>query len=368
MKWVFLLIVGLLLFSCLLAFPYRFTVREVGFVDIVPQSYYLYCYVDDQTEAGVISVFNQIVFAHFIDTNVESEVINISQFSSHHAAKYIEEWGAEKLPTVVLVSPDDTSIAFPLPSNKDGIWNLVERIIRSGKRDQILEAIIQTYGVVLFVEGKNLVENQKANSAIRLAIARVKDKMVEMPKPVNELPKVITLPYQQRDQEKNLLWSLTREIELRGSPSTGGLVKTLLLIGADCECGLDRSTVLGTMIPLKWDRSMQSNLVEKLGFDPENPMIKNEISQILFEIPAFPGQDTFEDPLLGYAEFAVTFGSESAIDLVEKGSHSPIDSNVSESSDSVTPPVWLSLIVVIFLGIAILNSGILVFLRNRKGS
>ena len=113
---------------------------------------------------------------------------------------------------------------------------------------------------------------------------------------------------------------------------------------------------------------MQSDLVKQLGFDPESPMIKNEISQILSKTPAFPGQDTSEDPLLGYTEFTVTFDSELAIDSVNMGSSSPVDPDILESADSVTPPIWLSLVVIILLGITILNSGILVFLRKRKDS
>ena len=84
--------------------------------------------------------------------------------------------------------------------------------------------------------------------------------------------------------------------------------------------------------------------------------------------PAFPGQDTSEDPLLGYTEFTVTFDSELAIDSVNMGSSSPVDPDILESADSVTPPIWLSLVVIILLGITILNSGILVFLRKRKDS
>ena len=387
MNRIFPLICGLLFFSCVSVFPCRFTVREVGFADVVPQFYHLYCYVDNGTEAGIISAFDQIVFTYFIDTNVKGKVIHSDQVSNSHPAEYFQGWGHEELPSVILVSPNETSIAFPLPSNKSGIRSLVEQIIQSGTRDQILQATIQTYGVVLLVEGKDSAENRRASSTIRLAIEQIKDKIPEMPKPVNELPRAITLSYQERDQEKILLWSLTGKMELGEGPfaivlygrgrqigplmegnqiTTGNLVNTLSLIGADCECGLDRSTMLGTMIPLKWNQSMQADLVKQLGFDPESPMIKNEISQILSKTPAFPGQDVSEDPLLGYTEFTVAFESDSAMELVEVNADS-IDSNVPESS-AVTPPIWLSLIIVILLGVAILNSGILVFLRNRKNS
>ena len=387
MNRFFPLISGLLFFYCVSAFPCRFTVREVGFADVVPQFYHLYCYVDNRTEAGIISAFNQISFTYFIDTNVKGKVIHSDQVSNSHPAKYFQEWEHEELPSVILVSPNETSIVFPLPPNKSGIRSLVEQIIQSGTRDQILQATIQTYGVVLLVEGKDSAENRRASSAIRLAIERIKDKIPEMPKPVNELPRAITLSYQDRDQEKILLWSLTGKMELGEGPfaivlygrgrqigplmegnqiTTANLVNTLSLIGADCECGLDRSTMLGTMIPLKWDQSMQADLVKQLGFDPESPMIKNEISQILSRTPVSPGQSISEDPLLGYTEFTVTFESESAIELVKEEADSLVDPDIPESFDSIVPPIWLSLIIVILLGLAIFNSGILVFLRKRK--
>ena len=90
MKRFFSVISGLLFFSCLSAFPCRFTVREVGFADVVPQFYYLYCYVNNQTEAGIISAFNQSTFTYFIDTNVKSKVINIDQFGNPHPSKYFK--------------------------------------------------------------------------------------------------------------------------------------------------------------------------------------------------------------------------------------------------------------------------------------
>ena len=155
MKRIFPWISGLLFFSCVSAFPCRFTVREVGFADVVPQFYHLYCYVDNRTEAGIISAFNQISFTYFIDTNVKGKVIHSDQVSNSHPAKYFQEWEHEELPSVILVSPNETSIAFPLRPNNSGIRSLVEQIIQSGTREQILQATIQTYPVHLLVQGKD---------------------------------------------------------------------------------------------------------------------------------------------------------------------------------------------------------------------
>ena len=54
--------------------------------------------------------------------------------------------------------------------------------------------------------------------------------------------------------------------------------------------------------------------------------------------------------------------------MVKEEADSLVDPDIPESFDSIVPPIWLSLIIVILLGLAIFNSGILVFLRNRKNS
>ena len=81
------------------------------------------------------------------------------------------------------------------------------------------------------------------------------------------------------------------------------ILNLLTIVGADCECGLDNSWVLGRMIPLQWDLSIQSVLAEYLGFDVENPLVKSELSQILSvkPIPDNPF-DPMANNLLGYFE------------------------------------------------------------------
>jgi hypothetical protein len=63
--------------------------------------------------------------------------------------------------------------------------------------------------------------------------------------------------------------------------TTRKILNLLSIVGADCECGLDNSWKLGTMIPLRWDYAMQKRVAGLLGFDVENPMIKSEMSRIL---------------------------------------------------------------------------------------
>jgi len=63
--------------------------------------------------------------------------------------------------------------------------------------------------------------------------------------------------------------------------SAENLLSILYVIGQDCECGLDLSWVGGTMLPMQWNQKMESRLAKSLGFDPENPYVKMEVSRII---------------------------------------------------------------------------------------
>jgi hypothetical protein len=84
----------------------------------------------------------------------------------------------------------------------------------------------------------------------------------------------------------------------------GGLYKYMSMIGADCECGLDKKWMLGSQVPMLCDKNSKQYLAELLGFDVDNPMILAEISRIL-------AKETLSD-----ATGSVAFAPES-IDLDE---------------------------------------------------
>jgi hypothetical protein len=83
-------------------------------------------------------------------------------------------------------------------------------------------------------------------------------------------------------------------------------------IGLNCECGLDRKWMQGTMIPQKWDEDVQKQFADQLGFDPESPAIRIEMSQILSKGGKGQGANrqtpiggTLDDLLMGYREGAL---------------------------------------------------------------
>ena len=66
-----------------------------------------------------------------------------------------------------------------------------------------------------------------------------------------------------------------------GQIREGLLYKYMSMIGADCECGLDRKWMLGKQIPLLWPSVSRQTLATNLGFDVDNPMLLSEMSMIL---------------------------------------------------------------------------------------
>jgi hypothetical protein len=138
------------------------------------------------------------------------------------------------------------------------------------------------------------------------------------------------IPPDSFSQEKILLWSLGLKERELGKPfvtalygrgrQIGPLLESekitrdrlfniLSVVGADCSCELDRNWIKGPMIPLKWEEKIQSKLAKLLGFDPENPMVKMEVSQILSTGEKKPSLEaTLEDTLLyGYKEDVVEY-------------------------------------------------------------
>jgi len=61
----------------------------------------------------------------------------------------------------------------------------------------------------------------------------------------------------------------------------GLLTRVLFLVGADCECDLDPRMLRGTGIPIPWNERLHSLVTQDLGFDPNNPLVRMEVSQIM---------------------------------------------------------------------------------------
>lgn len=309
----------------------RYNVRDTGFVDLGVESYYLYGYVNRDTTMDIISTFKQISYAVLIDTNINFEIINIDRQENHPAIKYLGLHQIQSFPSAVLLSPDGQSLFIPVTKSdqpfKKTLWSALEDIASSPKRDQIVQQVSEAYAVILLIEADKPEENKKARQAVADAIDIISRQMKLMPKAIAQPPALVVAEQQSFSSEKVLLWSLgldANRIEepcaaviyararwigplMKGKQITETILANILyVIGADCECGVDRRWMQGTALPVRWDEKIQARVAKNLGFDPENPMVKMEINRILrMGASSYPGVP------LEYQELVVEFDSDS---------------------------------------------------------
>ncbi|NIP22832.1 MAG: hypothetical protein GWN67_09705 [Phycisphaerae bacterium] len=377
------------------AFACRYNVRETGFVDLRIEPYYLFGYIRDVTGAEVVSRFKQVAEVGLENSNIDFEIINIDHHKDHPAMKLLDLQQVKSLPTAVLVSPDGQTYPISLAEHErpfeETVRSALENILSSPKRDEILRQVIKTYGVVLLIEGTDVQENTRAKKAASDAIELISSQMEMMPKTIAHPPVLIVMNQESLSDEEILLWSMGLDGKKLSEPHAAvlygrsrwmgpmfkgeeideeNLASVLFVIGADCECGFDYRWLQGTMLPARWTDKMQEQVAENLGFDPENPMIKMEISSIIRR-----GSYSYPGVPFGYQELVVEPDSNTGIDqnsfneveditIPEPNQVEPVaDNNPLTESNS---PLRNTIFLLVGLCILVLTSGIVILIRAKK--
>lgn len=294
------------------AFDCPYSIRDVGFVDLNSLPYRLYFFVKDDTaqKENVASAFKQASGVVLMDSNVEAEIVNVDQQKDHPAMEYLRFWEIETFPAAILLSPRGHSMEIqtifdPKKPFKETVWPALEKVVASPRREEVMGRIVRAWCVVLLVEGKDSAENAKAKKMVADAIEDITRTMNQAGKTVEEAPHSIILSPDSFAEEEILLWSLGLEDYGSRGPRVAllygrgrqfgpvlegenltqqNLFQVLSVIGMSCGCdfGLDPAIVaLGTSIPHKWGRKLRAKVAKDLGFDPDNPMVKMEISGAL---------------------------------------------------------------------------------------
>jgi len=369
----------------------RYTVREIGFSDIGSMPYIIYVYTKSDMPEDDISRIKKLSFALHYETNVKLEIVNIDEKKDSITLYYLDKYNIHSFPSALFVSPQGKSIlcsfSYPGRSFDESVWLLLENFVSSAVRESIINHLLQSYCVVLVVEGKNVTQNQNALNEAKEAIRRISETLDQMPKVVNSPPALLVIPYEIIHDERILLMSLgIKEKEpiepsvaiiygrgriigpvLQGEQITKKILFNLLtVVGADCECGLDQSWILGRMIPLRWESSVQSELVKHLGFDVENPLIKAEMSQILSVKPVLDNPlNPLENNILEYSERTLEIDKISQD--VSKISAYDIQKSFSKTSSFKDSLVFKTIIMgfggILFIVLVI---GIFLFIKHKR--
>jgi hypothetical protein len=288
------------LFGCI------YNVRDIGFADLAPHPYRLFCFIQDATPQNVVTGLKQKSYTAFLDSNIKVEIINVDRDKNHPALEYFLFREIESFPAAILRSPTGRSLILPLSAPHESFDKTArfsfQNAISSPLREEILDRIVRAYCIVLLIEGKDEAENNRAHEVAVHTRRKIEKIMGQLPKRIEDPPLIIVIPLKKIPEERILLWSLGLDEErfgiphiavlygrgrrigplLTGDKITGDRLYALLsLIGLSCDCGLDKKWMMGPLLPLRWDKKIQSDVVKFLGFDAENPMVKTEMSSII---------------------------------------------------------------------------------------
>ena len=310
----------------------RYNVREIGFIDVEVELYRLFVYVPQAVGAGEMGDLKNALDAASVDTNIRCEPVPAGGDPNHPASRFLSAHGIDSYPAAVMVSPDGPSRRLPLPADAPSLTEAaslsLEAALDSPTRRQILEKAADCYAVVLLIEGLQEDRNAAAREAVSDAISYVGEQLEFLPKTIAKGPEMVVLDRSSLAGEDILLWTLGLKPEDINEPcaavfygrgrwigplfkgellTDANLLRILSIIGADCECGLDHRWLQGTILPARWDQSLQQKVATSLGFDPESPMVKMEMVSIVRR-----GMGGLGDPgaPFGYQEIEV--GGESA--------------------------------------------------------
>jgi hypothetical protein len=358
------LILVTILFVCLElnAVACRFTVREIGFSTLSQDTYSLVI-IDENANASESKwkeFHNQLAVA-----NIKLVILHPEKDGEHpFVKKAISK--KHKFPVSLLIGPNERMLRL----NSDPIADMMDEVLDSSIRHRLRSEFSDTFCVIIWIEGKDISLNNEIENIIEKECEQIENIMPHMPKEVKIGPVSIRIDNERMQKEKVLLWSLgideppdePRAVVLYGrgrmigemvqtsSMRTGMLYKYMSMIGADCECGLDRKWMLGSQIPLLWSAENRQQLANEIGFDVDNPMILAEMSRILAK------------EVNGNISDEVGYGIE-VIDLNEAFDHVPEMSYENQESDESLNVMIISLgfIIVIILG-----TGTYFYFRNRN--
>lgn len=375
----------------------RYNVRDIGFVDLEATGYTLFVYPETGLSEAALRTLQQEGRKLELESNIRLELVDAKRDPDHPGWRYRPASPAapQALRNGVLLAPGGQTLEIPLPV-PNGLFpeacrQVFQQLGSSPKRSEIQRSVSQTFAAILLIEGSQTSANGRARSSIESAIQEIRGQMKSLPKVIAEAPVMLSLGPPEFAAEKILAWSLGLELPVGelpialvlygkgrwiGKPLRGeeitipGLLKTLSIIGADCECGLDISWTQGVRLPMRWAEDSRGPLAQSLGFDPENPLVKLEASRILSK----RGSGTAKS--LGYQEVTLDDGPSTPAPSGVSQVNTPAPSSATGPQPARSPanipdsgrrPAWIarSWAVGGGLGLILVGVGLVVFLRSR---
>ena len=361
----------LLMASCsAIAMACRFTVREIGFSTL---STTRYTFVVADESLGNQHTLIKDLKAMARESNIKVVWLHPVADAEHPLMKKAKEQHIS-FPNAFLCGDREQLLPFYSAGDYQTQQlkaDFKEKVLVSPLRKEIMKDVHRAFAYVLFIEGQKDKDNVEARKRVENSLVRIDDIIPLMPKAVDMPPVVLNLGATQHEEEKVLLWSIgldslpvsPRALVVYGRGRYMGstlskeeiaketVYKYLAMVGADCECNLDRKWMLGTQIPLTWDSNTRQQLAKALTFDVDNPSILAEMSRIMTQEVESTGGSS------------ISFCPET-IDLEEAFGADNEDKKEIEENEDHTVIVAMAATILPLLIAAILTS--IVILKRRQ--
>ncbi len=189
----------------------RYNVREVGFIDLGIDPYYLLAYLPADTNSDAVDELRDQMEVSLAETNIRFEPRLADTDPNDPSMQYVKTYEISEYPAAVLVSPDGQSRQLTLPEEgaelSEKLSAALQGVLHSPKHKEILENCADNYGVALLLEGPDASENAQAREVIATAIAAIKEQLEFMPKPMATAPVMVVVEQDALADEEMLLWT-----------------------------------------------------------------------------------------------------------------------------------------------------------------
>ena len=281
----------------------KYSVRDVAFVNIENSNWRLLIQEPADQDESVKKSLD-------MELNEQLEHVNLT----HQWVKPGSDWFRGSEPVgggnyhVGLVDSNDNMIMSER-IDPSSLQQLLQRIINSPKREEILEKTVNSLCVYVLVESGDRRLDKTAHDLVTEAIAETTAQLWSLEKPTQDGPALVTIGYSDRETESWLIKMLGIELSDKpmvclvygqgrrmGDVLTGDTLQKKNLVwmagvcGRDCECSLDREWLYGRQFVHHWDKTKERAVEEVLGFDPRSALVVAEVAQILQKTARERGQ------------------------------------------------------------------------------